>query len=530
MPTAPRTSADAFRRVHLGALALAVVMLPWSEFLLSVSQLLLLGNWLTEGIVKRDLGGRFKRALTAPASAVWLSFFGLHLLGLLWTEDLKWGLDLCRILLPVLAFGLVLSSVPRLAATELRNILLLGAWSTAASAMVCLLLRHEVIGNGGYRELSIFISHIRLALMLCFSIAVFVVHWPRTWWLRVAHVLAIAWCLFFLDRLSSLLAFAILATLLGVALVRWSRRQRAALRFGTWAALALGLLAIGGYVRWCVRSYAHMDPVDMAHLEAFSAGGERYYHNRQAPQRENGHPVWIYVADHELERGWARRSHIPLNGNDAQGQPIRWTLVRYLASMGVRKDSLGLQALKPVDVQRIEHGVANVTEGHRDPLRARIDQVLFEFDTYQRTGDPNGHSVTMRLEFLRTGWSIARRHWAFGVGTGDTQHAFNAAYAEAHSPLTERWRLRAHNEYLTLLISFGAFGLLWSLFTWWWPARSNGAFRQPLFVAWALIFLISCISEDTIETQMGATFFALYYALFAFAAPLGELKLRLRSA
>ena len=34
------------------------------------------------------------------------------------------------------------------------------------------------------------------------------------------------------------------------------------------------------------------------------------------------------------------------------------------------------------------------------------------------------------------------------------------------------------------------------------------------------IFLLSCFSEDTLETQPGATFFALYYALFVFAAPL----------
>ncbi|HEX2616222.1 MAG TPA: O-antigen ligase family protein [Flavobacteriales bacterium] len=510
---------DGFRRVHLGALWLSVVMLPWSEFGLSLAQLILLGNWIVEGVVRRDLGGRFKRAFTDAASAVWLSFFGLHLLGLFWTSDLKWGADLCRILLPVLGLGLVLASVPRLSARELRALLLFGAWSTAASALVCLLLRHDVIGNGEYRELSIFISHIRLALMLCFSVATFVVLWPVKAWQRAAHVLAIVWCLFFLDRLSSLLAIVILGVLALVAVVRWSRHQRVGLRVALWGVIAAVVIALGLYVRWCVQQYERMDVVQATELQERSPGGEIYYHNLKAPQRENGHPVWIYVADKELARGWQRLSAVPFDSLDTQGQPLRWTLVRYLASLNAHKDSLGLLALQPTDVRRIEQGVTNVKEGRRDPLRARIDQVLFELESYRISGDPSGHSVTMRREFLHIGWCIAKAHWVTGVGTGDTQLAFNEAYTEQHSPLDARWRLRAHNEYLTLWISFGVFGLLWSLFSWWWPARRNGAFGHPLFIAWGIIFLISCLSEDTLETQMGATFFALYYTLFTFAAP-----------
>jgi O-antigen ligase len=85
--------------------------------------------------------------------------------------------------------------------------------------------------------------------------------------------------------------------------------------------------------------------------------------------------------------------------------------------------------------------------------------------------------------------------------------------------LAREWWHRAHNEYLTLWISFGLFGLAFALFTWWWPAYALGAWRDPLFVAWAVIFGISCLTDDTVETQAGATFFALYYALLVFAAP-----------
>lgn len=515
---------DRFRQVHIGALALAAIMLPWSEFLLSNAQFLLIGNWLVEGVMRKDLAGRFKRAFTHPAGLVFLSFFGLHALGLLWTEDLAWGLDLCRILLPVLAFTPVLVSTPPLDFRESRAVLLLGAWSTLASTVVCLGLKHEVIGQGGYRELSIFISHIRLALLLCFSIAVFALLPGENRWWRLAHGLAIAWCVFFLDRLSSLPAFIILALMAGYGIWRWTASRPGPLRWVLRSAMLLLPLTGGVYVRWCVHQFFREDGTDLSHLDERSAGGERYYHDREKPLRENGHYVWINVADVELQRAWERRSHREYLGLDEKGQPLRHTLVRYLASMGVRKDSIGVRALTDEDVARVEKGVTSIVSGRRDPVRARIDQVLYEWDHYRAKGDASGHSVAMRYEFLRTGWAIARNNLLTGVGTGDTRPAFAAEYERRHSRLGAIWRLRAHNEYLTLLISFGIGGLLWSLFAWTWPAWRMGTFKRPLFVCWAIIFTVSCFSEDTIETQMGATFFAFFYTVLVFARPGGAIN------
>ncbi len=510
---------DRFRHVHVAALALVAIMLPWSEFLLSNAQFLLIGNWLVEGVVRKDLIGRFKRGFTHPGALVFVSFFGLHVLGLLWTEDLEWGADLCRILLPVLAFAPILASVPPLSGREFRSVLLLGAWSTVASTVVCLAWKYDVIGRGGYRELSVFISHIRLALLLCASVAIFVFLRCRGLWSRMAHGLAIGWCVFFLDRLSSLLGLVILGFLLAYGIWRWSTRGPAGARWGIRAALVLLPLAAGLYVQWCVHEFYRSDGTDLARLDARSAGGEVYYHDRGMPLRENGHYVWINVADGELRRAWERRSGRPYLHIDAKGQPLRQTLVRYMASMGLRKDSIGALSLKAEDVQRIESGVPSIVTGRRDPLRARIDQVLYEWDHYRSKGDASGHSVAMRYEFLRTGWAIAREHAFFGTGTGDTRPAFAAQYEQDHSRLGPEWRLRAHNQYLTLLITFGYIGFAWSMFTWWWPAWRIGAIRRPLFVCWAIIFLVSCVSEDTIETQMGATFFAFFYTLFVFAYP-----------
>jgi O-antigen ligase len=120
---------------------------------------------------------------------------------------------------------------------------------------------------------------------------------------------------------------------------------------------------------------------------------------------------------------------------------------------------------------------------------------------------------------LRTGLIIAKENWSCGVGTGDTEQEFQRAYERSGTRLSPKWRHRAHDQYLTWWISFGVVGMLWCLFAIVWPAHMLGAWRSPLFIAWAIIFGISCLTDDTLETQVGATFFALYYTLFVFAAP-----------
>jgi len=508
-----------FRAIHVGSLVLCVVFLPWSTAFLSIAQMLMVANWLAECIVKGSLAQRARQAFWTAPSLAFLSLLGIHVLGLTWTsaEGLSWGLDLIRILLPILTFGVVLSSTPRLDAFELRTILLWGAWSVVASTAVCWLQPGD--GTLDYRARSIFTSHIRLALMLCFAIVVFLYHLPRRWYGKLAHVAATAWALYFLNALGSIQSIVILCALLVLFLLLradqlahpWRTILRATLFVAPMAVLGLVLM-------YLLRPPALPIPASSG-FGAYTPSGEPYTFDSTNPQQENGHLVWTWIAWNEVERTWPRRSMLPLDSSDAQGRSLRGTLVRYMTSMQLRKDSAGIMALSDADITAIEQGRHNAFAAERPTMRHRVDEVLFELGQYRAYARAGGHSVTMRWEFWRTGWAIAQANLIAGVGTGDTQRAFNAAYESTGSTLAPRWRLRAHQQYLTLLISFGAIGMLWCLFAFWWPAYRLGAWQRPLFVAWAIIFGISCLTEDTLETQVGATFFALYYALFVFATP-----------
>ena len=62
-------------------------------------------------------------------------------------------------------------------------------------------------------------------------------------------------------------------------------------------------------------------------------------------------------------------------------------------------------------------------------------------------------------------------------------------------------------------------GLLLLLGFIFYPVLKLEAFKEPLVVAFLLTALISFITEDTLETQAGATFFAFFYGILVFARP-----------
>lgn len=505
-----------FRQVHVLALSLCAIMLPWSTAFLSIAQMLLAANWLAEGIVQRDLGGRFKRAFTSAPVLVFLGFLGLHLLGLLWTSDSAWGFDRVRILAPVLVFGVILGGSPRLQPGELRTILLWGVASVLANTFACVVMAEP---DADFRSLSRFISHIRLALMLVLAVVVLWYYLKNGLAQRLVMLLLVAWIWYFLGRLGSVQGATLILLLLW--LYAWSALRNGTVLVRRSLRMVLLIMPLAA-ITWAWMLWTRISDTSLAApptTTEYTAGGEEYVHVAGDMQLENGTPVWQYVAWGELRRSWALRSKLDIDSLDARGHVVKGTLARYLSSLGLRKDSVGVMALSDADVQRVEQGVTSAHAERTNRFVARLQEVLFELQRYRTTGDANGHSITQRLEYWRTGMAIVRDHPLLGVGTGDTQRAFDAKYEELQTSLLPQWRHRAHNQYLTLWISLGVFGLLFALFSWWWPAWKLSAWRDPLFVAWAIIFGISCLTDDTVETQTGATFFAFHYALLVFAAP-----------
>jgi O-antigen ligase len=200
-------------------------------------------------------------------------------------------------------------------------------------------------------------------------------------------------------------------------------------------------------------------------------------------------------------------------------------LIRYLASKGLYKDADGIAALSDDDVRAIEAGMTTAHEHSRTGISKRLNRIFFEYANYKAGGTPNGHSVFQRLEFWRAALHIIGENpWA-GVGTGDTKIAFASAYEKMNSSLDPQFQLRAHNQYLTMWLTYGIAGLLLflSVLLAGWKKPGN---RRPLLRVFIIICAMSFLSEDTLESQAGVMFFVMFLLLFSLKRELTLSELR----
>jgi len=507
-----------FRNLYLLLLLVMAVSLPLSKYLTSAAQILLVVTWLAD----RKFDEKWRRIKRSPQILIFTFLFLVPLLAMAYTKDIPFGLSDLRVKLPLFLLPLVLGSIKPLNNNEMR--IILGGFVIAVfiGALVSLSIMLG-IGPAVYtndRETILFISHIRFALMVV--LAIFILFYyafdhqtpPRLNLILVPCALCLIIFLFLLKSLTGVVILVIGGMLLTL---RWGLKQSNFLvRWFVIVGLATIPVLAGFYLDdQAGRFYTIRD--NTGDLDLTTVKGNPYWHDTANLMIENGYHVGFYLCEPELSDAWNSVSKMDYNGPDRKSQKLKYTLIRYLTSLGLRKDAYGVSQLKPEDIKLIENGFANCIYKHPKRFSVRIYETIWEIDQYRKGANPSGHSVTQRLEYLKTGWAIFRDHPLFGVGTGDTKMAFEQKYEQMHSPLDPAWRLRAHNQFLTFLIAFGVIGFILIISAIILPVilekRGNPYFIMMFF----LVTMLSMLNEDTLETQAGVVFFAIFYCLFVFA-------------
>lgn len=503
-------------------LILLIASLPLSKFTMSIGQFMIAGGWLLDG----DTGGKFRKFINSRPAVILASLYVLHVTGWLWTTDFEYAWKDLRIKLPLLLMPLLLSTAPAVNRQQFKGILFALIGGVFISTVISWLIYIGVVQRpvNDIRDISIFISHIRLALLCC--LAIVASSWllldylqsgkPKIYYLLVP---VIAWLVYFLMLIESLTGLAILTALSIIAFIIFAfKRKSAALRLVS-LFFAIGVpLAIGYYIKSVNKTFAAKSTEGVV-IDTISASGNTYDRFQDNMEYENGNPIWLYVSEMELKKEWNKRSRFNYEGADERGQLLRTTLIRFLTSKGLRKDSSGVSTLSESEIRSIEIGIANVDYQKNGNIRSRIHQVLWELHQYRKTGDPSGHSVAQRLEFWKAALGIISDHMLIGVGTGDVPIAFQKEYENINSRLSIEWRLRAHNQYLSVAVAFGLLGLCWFIFTLTYPLVIAMYRIDVLYISFSIISLMSMLTEDTLETQAGVTFFALFTSLFLFVNP-----------
>ncbi len=502
------------RQIYLSGIFLLVIALPLSMFLMSISQFILLGAWILEGNIKEKI----KQVFTHPVFLVLAGVYLLHLVGLIYTTDFEYAFRDIRIKLPLLLLPLIFISSKPLEQKHFYLTLKLFIAAVITSSLISIMVYAGIIHKELYdiRDISIFISHIRLALLVCVAIAccIYFLKIYTSFLLKLIFVLIIIYFTGFLLLLESLTGLSVLVCLLVyTAWTYYNKQSPVIMRVGL-----MFLSMIVSFTSYKIYKYVFVDSlketsVNYSELPAYTALGNPYTHDTLSKDLENGHLVWIKICEKELDSAWNSRSKLSYRGKDERGQDIKYTLIRFLASKNLSRDAAGVAQLNVTEVRAIEKGIANVNYKNLSDIKARIQQLAWEYRQYYYNDNPSGHSVMQRFEFWKTALYIISKNPLTGVGTGDVQQAFNTAYNERNSNLNSASRLRSHNQYLTMTVTFGIIGGLYFLFSLLFPAiwlKNTGY----LYTSFLLIALLSMLTEDTLETQAGVTFYAFFNSFF----------------
>jgi MFS family permease len=507
-------------QVYFYGLIIIAVCLPLSIYIVTLAVMLLLANWLVE-LDFREKWERFRRN-----RALWafLLLYVIHSIALFWSADGAYSFQDMKIKVTLFVIPLIIGTAAPLAKEQVNRILLFFTLAVFAASMASVMalmgwLPFEV---EGYRDLSLFINHIRFSLMIVLALLVvvwylFLQHNFITRFERIWYFVCLVWFPFFLVLLKSLSGIVISGFLGFFLIVRAVFEIRdVAIRFMVLVPVVMLPLFWIIYLGHAINKYYSFDEIHFDQIATHTALGNPYKNFPNLKEVENGHYVWLNICDRELEEEWNKVSAIDFRGRTTNGNSIRGTLIRFLTSKGLNKDAAGVQQLSPEEVKAIEHGVANYIYLQKFRLYPRIYEVIWEIDRYHLGYSPNEKSVVQRYLYLEAGWRIFRQHLLFGVGNGDVDAAFRKYYDDHNSPLHEKWRRRAHNQFLTFLISFGIPGFLACMFALVAPLFLAGRQRSFLATGFFILMMLSMLNEDTLETTSGASFVAFFYALFLF--------------
>jgi len=489
----------------------------------SIPQIILIANWLLE----KNFIWKWLQLKSNKFFWILSSFFLLHVFGMLHTENVQRGLDDLRNKIPLLLLPLVFFSTKPLNKNEFRLLFGFFFLSVFVSSICCYIVymgyTKKIIIEA--RQASVFMSHIRFSLFIAIAIIglVYSSIKEKNNFIKTTCVIITVWLFFFMYKLEMATGFLCLlfagGFLIFVLSFKWLPKK-------IFLSLGLIILMAGVYIGINVlQSLKMFDKEENNSTNTLllkTKNHRAYVHDTVFDMAENGNQITININELELRNEWDKKSYLNFDSLDKKRNPLAFTILRYLASKGFTKDSIGINSLSNTDIINIENGITNYKYSGSIGLFGKWRELVYEYYNYKIGENPSGHSVTMRFEFWKTATFIIYQNPVFGVGTGDIQDSFNTMYVKTKSKLDLVWRLRCHNQYLAITVAFGFFGLCIFLIYLFYPAIVLRKKLHYLYWPFFLIALLSFVTEDTLETQSGVTFFIFFQALFLWLASLNS--------
>lgn len=492
----------------LGTFILAVG-LPLNKVVMSIGTIWLAANLVLKGDFKTYWVNWKKQPVAWFIAGILL----IHIIGLFYSTDLGYAFRDLKTKLPLFVIPLALIGYPLI--KQHIHIVLKGFLVSLLITSVINWLNMTYTSNSGevmnFRDVSLFGSHIRYGLLIVMGIIIsfyYLIKQPKLFFIWIPLVIWFVYYTAIGQVLGGYIAFVF--AIIAVVVYFIGKLKNSITRTVGFGLLILLIV----FSVFSVTKYfsPNQKSIVFGELPEFTEQGNKYYHDTTFLWFENGNHVMSYISEVELREEWNNRSDKPYETIDSNGHKLKSTIFRYMSSRGLTKDAAGIKKLTSQDIQNIENGITSINSESKSPFK-RFETLQNQLQNYAVGGDPDGNSLLQRFEHWKAAIDIIEGNWIFGVGTGDVQTAFNESYSRNNSKLDPKHWNRAHNQLLTFWVSFGIFGFLLFLFFWKYLFILFYNKKNFLGVCFTFIAVASFLSEDTIETQQGVTFIALFTGL-----------------
>ena len=495
---------------YIACLITIAIAIPLSNYVMSMGGVFLLAN----AVLQWDWQEKWNRLKENKIALVFPLFYLIYCLGLIHTDNFSAAADALLNRLPIFLAPMIIATSALPTRREWRVVMhaYLGSVLFATIYSSVYYLTHEV---ADIREISRFISHIRFSLSVVFSIVLaasyLIQFWKSHKIFSILYLFLIFWLLCYLFVSQTLTGIMILFLLLLVLflylLFGWKDKKWKSLLI---TAMSILLASFFAYFLIVTVDYFKGKEKESERL-LLTENGNSYYHDENS-MIENGHKIYTYISYDELPSAWSKRSLKPYAEVEA-------TLIRYLNSLGLHKDSAGVAQLSDWDVQNIENEIANVEYARKFGLRKNLYATFFSLSAYHHYRQVANSSLLQRVELWRNSWSLIKRNFWLGVGIGDHKQALDEELVKTDSPLKDTRNKGCHNQFLTIWLSSGFFAFLALLAMLFVPFLFAKPKISLLYLLFFVILFTSMFTEDTLDTNAGVFLFSLFNALLLFVYP-----------
>lgn len=434
------------------------------------------------------------------------SFFALILIGNIWSDNLYDALKQTEKSLPFLIVPLYLLSLPLQSTKNIKlyaHIYILSLLTAVGIGFFNII----TIENPDMRTVMPFCSHIRFALHLTLAISFIILYCVRNksklQTPQILVLLFIALLFEFYMLITSSLTGVIISlfiVLIVLPLYFLFTKRNKKLLIG----LLVGLMSLILLITSCFLYYVN-----------------DYFEPKQGEKKENlvienGNYIFEDVDYAQMQEGVKKYLN---ESEDAvcksrEGEYLYVDIaIRYLNSKGYEKNLNGWSKLSQNDLENIKNGIPNYVYAEKIPLKARLYSTFYEIEAFNKEGKVKGSSLIQKFELWKHSLTVIKQNFLIGVGTGDVPRELKKQLQENSSSLAET-NMRPHNQYFSIVFSYGILGLLiWFVFLFY-PMFRQSLNTNPYYLVFLIIMLISFVSEDTLDNQAGIMMFCCWNYFF----------------